>query len=379
MARKTNCTVNGTDYYRICRKVGKRYNQSGEWVDHYKSFYGSCRSEAEKKYQDYILSKRENIDSNGCLGELIDEWAETIFLHSDLSNNTKTLYLGAYENEFQSSRLAGMPIRYVTALDLQDFYNSSKAAKSTLKALSNFLKRFYKYAELNGIARNITTSVTVPMGKTSRSSTYNKLHVIEVWEDDNLKKLIEGLKGTTLRFLVVLAVNTGARFSELLALTYDDIQDGCIIINKQLNENYREKNCVPKLSGTKTASSNRMLPLSSAVLMEFESHKLIHKKEMLANGYRTNNIFTTGNGTYYYRRNVSRALKRLCNRIGVPYLKFHAFRHTFGTNLSRAGVPIEEAAKLMGHSNINVTYQYYINVEAKRKREAVEKIACFSL
>ena len=138
-----------------------------------------------------------------------------------------------------------------------------------------------------------------------------------------------------------------------------------LYISKQVSEKGADGKAVaPYLDSTKSLCSNRVIPLSAAVLMEFEAHKRVHKKEMLANGYRTINIFTTSSGNYYYRRNVSRALKRLYERIGVPYHRFHAYRHTFGTNLSRAGVPIEETCRLMGHENINVTMKYYINVEA---------------
>ena len=44
----------------------------------------------------------------------------------------------------------------------------------------------------------------------------------------------------------------------------------------------------------------------------------------------------------------------------------------------RAGVPIEETSKLMGHSDISVTAKYYINVNAERKRDAIEKILQYS-
>ena len=183
-----------------------------------------------------------------------------------------------------------------------------------------------------------------------------------------------------MRFMIVLAVNTGARISELLALTYDDIHDNLLYINKQISEKDPDgKASAPHLDSTKSTSSNRVIPLSDAVLREYATHRLIHQKEMLKNGYRTSNIFTTGTGNYYYRRNVTRALQRLCSRIGIRYRKFHAFRHTFGTNLSRAGVPIEETFKLMGHSSINVTMKYYVHVDARRKLDAVEKIAVFSL
>ena len=78
MAKKTNCTINGKEYYRIYRKVGKKLNKAGLWVDEYKNFYGSCKSEAEAAYNDY-MSKRRSGSLNKCLGQVIDEWAEAVF------------------------------------------------------------------------------------------------------------------------------------------------------------------------------------------------------------------------------------------------------------------------------------------------------------
>ena len=72
-------------------------------------------------------------------------------------------------------------------------------------------------------------------------------------------------------------------------------------------------------------------------------------------------------------------MSRLYKRIGVEPHKFHAFRHTFGTNLSRASVPIEETSKLMGHSDISITAKYYVYVNAERRRAAVDKIVGYSL
>ena len=178
-----------------------------------------------------------------------------------------------------------------------------------------------------------------------------------------------------------MAVNTGARFSELLALTYDDVKDGILSITKQQSEisPIGDEKVKIHITSTKTISSKRLIPLTDAVMKEIAKHRVLHCKEMSLNGYQTNYIFTTGKGTLYYKRNIIRSLKRLYKRIGVPYHKFHSFRHTFGTNLSRAGVPIEETAKLMGHSSIEITAKCYINIDAKRKREALEKIIKYSL
>ena len=40
MARKTNCTKNGTEYYRLHRKINGKYED----------FYGTNKSEAEEKF-----------------------------------------------------------------------------------------------------------------------------------------------------------------------------------------------------------------------------------------------------------------------------------------------------------------------------------------
>lgn len=378
MAKKTNCTVNGKEYYRICRKVGKKVNKKGLWVNDYKNFYGSCKSEAEAAYQKYMERAAKGITSGKCLGQLIDEWIDSIFKHSSLATGTKYGYIRSYIKHFRGCDLAGRMIDEVTPMDLQNFYSDAiknGTSPGSLKMAHNLLQRFYRYADLNDMGRNITTSVTIP--KPVKPSA-----AVEVltWNDEELKKIISALEGTTLRFLVVLAVNTGARISELLALTYEDIKGDILYINKQLSDKDVNGNEVsPYPARTKTSGSNRVIPLSTAVLKELNTHRLIHKKEMLKNGYRTSNIFTTSNGSYYYRRNVTRSLQRLYKRIGVPYKKFHAYRHTFGTNLSRAGVPIEETSRLMGHDDISVTMKYYINIDAQRKREAVERIAAFSL
>jgi integrase len=165
-------------------------------------------------------------------------------------------------------------------------------------------------------------------------------------------------------------------------LTYEDIDGDRLSINKQLYEMSAiddKDDIVLHLEPTKSKSSNRVIPLSEVVMEEIERHKQLQKNLMKKYHYDNHGyLFTTSHGTLYYKRNVARALKRLYKRTGVPYHKFHAYRHTFGTNLSRVGTPIEVTSKLMGHASIDITAKYYINVEAERRRDAVEAITKFT-
>ena len=72
-------------------------------------------------------------------------------------------------------------------------------------------------------------------------------------------------------------------------------------------------------------------------------------------------------------------LNKVYDKIGVPRHKFHSYRHTFGTNLSRAGVPIERVCELMGHGDISTTQKYYLYIDNKEKLEAVTRITQYSL
>ena len=76
MARKTNCTINGKDYYRIYRKVGMKVNKDGIWVDDRKAFYGSSKKEAEQQYQEYMKRKESGLNGSMCLGQHIDEYID---------------------------------------------------------------------------------------------------------------------------------------------------------------------------------------------------------------------------------------------------------------------------------------------------------------
>lgn len=380
MAKKTNCVINGKPYYRIYRKVGMKLNKDGIWVDDRKAFYGSCKSEAEQKYREYMDRQKNGLsEDNRCLGEMIDQWKEEVFKRSsDFANSTKVKYLSAYKTVLLSSKLMGLPASQITAMDLQILFNSSDACYTTMRAAYNFLEHFYRYAELNGWCRNITASIAIPKKRKRADAGQD----IVIWEDSEIQAVADEFSGTTMRLLILLAVNTGLRFGEILALSYDDIQGNMLYVTKQLSEIAPLEDDASysiHITETKTTGSNRVIPLSKALLEELEIHKEIQRADMEENGYETNYLFTTSNGTFYYQRNIRRAIERACDRIGVDYHKFHAFRHTFGTNLSRAGIQLEETSKLMGHADVTTTAKYYVDVDAQRKLDAIEKIAGYTL
>lgn len=80
-------------------------------------------------------------------------------------------------------------------------------------------------------------------------------------------------------------------------------------------------------------------------------------------------------------RDSADQLRRDLAAAGIPYrdernrvLDFHALRHTFGSNLAKAGVPPKMAQELMRHSDVNLTLKRYSHVGLHDLAGAVEQL-----
>ncbi|MEE0741033.1 MAG: site-specific integrase [Emergencia sp.] len=381
MAKKTNITIGDKEYYRLVKTVGHKINDAGNEVPVRKQFYGSSKKEAEEKYNAYMHKLQQGINTDRqYFGIAADNWIYNFFLKDNsLKERTKDLYLSCWKKYVVPSKVYPMALSDVSAVVLQDLYNRLDVPTSSLESINKLMRRFYKYLEREGISRNITGSLVIP-----KADEPHKEKSITVWTDEEVNKIFNSFEkaqnGFRLRFLLVLAYNTGCRISELLGLKYEDFTADGILIRRQTIEKpvfNRDGQTSYSLSvdGLKTSSSYRTIPISSAVMNELASHKAWHNADMLANGYRTDFLFTTASGSFYYRRNVTHALQRYYKRIGVEPKGFHTYRHTFGTNLCRKGVSIQIASSLLGHSDINVTAKYYVDVSASEKMKAIELLS----
>ena len=72
-------------------------------------------------------------------------------------------------------------------------------------------------------------------------------------------------------------------------------------------------------------------------------------------------------------KSVKKAFWGALRRSGIPHLRFHDLRHSFGSMLSMAGVDIATIQELMGHKDISTTKRY-LHPSPQHKKEAVEKL-----
>ncbi|MCI0656403.1 MAG: site-specific integrase [Acidobacteria bacterium] len=135
-----------------------------------------------------------------------------------------------------------------------------------------------------------------------------------------------------LQDLLVVALDTGLRLGELLALKRDGVDLGRRLL---------------KVVHTKNGRA-RSVPLTSRAVGALAAR--------MRSGSGGGEIFRSGAGEAYWR--VRSAFLRACALAKINGLRFHDLRHTFATRLVTSGVDLATVQRLLGHSDIRMTLRY---------------------
>ena len=171
----------------------------------------------------------------------------------------------------------------------------------------------------------------------------------------------------TSRYMILTAIYTGMRKSEIQALTWKDIDflHSTIKISKSWDE--KEKAFKP----TKTESSNRTIKVNRELLNHLADLKANHSIM----------VFQNVLGTIPTSNALNKCLRSIMNDCGIKKqgFHFHSLRHVHVAYLLGKGVDIYAISKRLGHSNITVTlntYSYLIDeYKAKNDSLIISKLA----
>lgn len=125
MATKTNFKVNGQEYYRITKTIGRKLNENGVEVPVRKQFTGKSKKEALQKYEDFMIKRKNGlVDSKHYFGIVADNWIYNFFIHdSSIKDTTKLLYIGHWNNYIRDTELYTLPFDEITSATIQEVYN----------------------------------------------------------------------------------------------------------------------------------------------------------------------------------------------------------------------------------------------------------------
>lgn len=185
-------------------------------------------------------------------------------------------------------------------------------------------------------------------------------------EQKELLKFIQGNKCFSKRLDdVIILMGTGLRIGEFCALTKNDIDftKRTICVNKQIQ---RYQGGIIKITEPKTEAGNRLIPMSDDVfdaMWRIIQRKSERKVEIVLDGV-SGFLFQNNEGNVALPQNYEAYCRRVQTKFNDTHtiqirLTPHVFRHTFCTNLVRAGVNATSLQYLMGHSNAALSLNVY--------------------
>jgi integrase len=178
------------------------------------------------------------------------------------------------------------------------------------------------------------------------------------------RKLLEAADGDRLEALYVLAVHTGMRQGELLALRWQDVdmENTVVSVRRTLTRSGGRV----AFGEPKTKKSRRSIRLTPQAVEALRSHlkRQLRDMEILGDRYRDQGlIFTTDTGAPINPSNLrQRSFASLLKRSGLPHMRFHDLRHTCATLLLSRGVHPKFVQELLGHATIAITLDTYSHV-----------------
>ena len=227
------------------------------------------------------------------------------------------------------------------------------------KALDNAVK-------WNLVARNVCDVVSPPrIPQTEKQvSTVQKARL-----------LLNYVKKHRLEVLLTVALTTGMRRDEILALRWSDInlEEGSIQVMRTVDyiTHYGYVETEPK-----TAKGRRKVLLSSFVVEMLNAHRLVQMEERQRAGEKwidKNLVFCGLLGDFFNPNYLLRVFKKILEAAGLPRMRFHDLRHSAATILLSMNVHPKVVQEMLGHSTINMTLDTYSHVLPSMQKDIVER------
>jgi integrase len=359
-------------------KVGKRGNgegsitkrKDGRYVARYvvytakgpkrKNIYAKTRKEAAEKLSTVQADLNKGVvydDENLTLGEYLDSWLKGSVLGT-VRQSTYDRYEIAVRVHLKPA-LGRIKLSKLTAAKVSTFYQEKRnegCADSSINKLHVTLhKALDQAAKWQMIPRNVCEVVDSPRPSSDE---------IRPLSTEETKRLLEAAKGDELEAVYILAVHTGMRQGEILALKWTDVdlENFTISVRRTLT-----KSGTKIVTGeTKTSKGRRTITLTTEAVSSLREHldRQLEDMERLGDLYRDNGfVFTTYGGTFINPSNLRRrSFKKLLERAGLPQIRFHDLRHTCATILFKEGKHPKLVQELLGHANVAITLDTYSHV-----------------
>jgi integrase len=335
-------------------------------------FYGRTRREVTEKLRQALAQQDQGLLPAGerqTLGQYLTRWLEDV-ARPKVRPVTLESYAGMVRRHILP-HLGRVRLTKLTAQDLAGLYRrllegglSPHTVRYTHRILHQALGQAVRWGL---VARNVADLVDAPR---SRQREMRPL------TPEETKRLLEAARKDRRGALYVVAVASGLRQGELLALTWADFDPATGEL--QVRRTLAFTSAGVYFSEPKTARGKRTVRLPAFAVAALQEHRRRQLEERLRLGPAWEDhdlIFPDEAGRpVRWRSPICRAFKRFLSRAGLPQIRFHDLRHTAATLLLALGEHPKVVQERLGHSSVRITLDVYSHVLPDLQKAAAEKL-----
>jgi integrase len=197
---------------------------------------------------------------------------------------------------------------------------------------------------------------------------------IEVLDESEIAALLDHLRDHWLRVPVIVALATGMRRGEIIALRWCDLDlaKGTL----QVCQSVEEVCGVFRFKAPKTDRSRRVIRLPGSLVEELGRHRKEQSalRLRLGLGRDANDlVFTTSEGSMLRPNTFTEAFSHEAKRAGLKPVRLHSLRHSHLSMLLRSGVPVHAVAARAGHARASTTLDSYLHLLGGEDNRAADK------
>lgn len=396
---------------RALRKGETQRKQDGRYVYSYTTPYGKRRilygktleelREKEKTVtKDLIEGINTYVAGKSTLNFVFDRYISS---KTELRSSTMTNYLYMY-NHYVRNTFGKLPIGSIKYSDVLHFYQGlldDGMKVNTLESIHTVIHPTLQLAVRDNIIRiNPSNEVMAEIKKKNVKKHPSLRHALTLEEQIAFIKYVT-TNPVHHRWgpLFTVMLGTGCRVGEIIGLRWNDLdmKNRMISINHSVTYYPRSEKsykCEFEVSLPKTEAGIRTIPMLDEVYEAFLEERKYQEIEGFCevelNGM-TGFIFRNRFGELHNPAAINRAIKRIVENynaeeivnaekqkrkaIIVPKFSCHILRHTFCTRFCENETNIKVIQSVMGHADIQTTYDIYAEVTDLKKKESFENLA----
>jgi len=377
--------ANGTVYRRDDRKK--------PWVAHVSWHEGDRRRQSKRSYstkKEAQAALAETIDSHrrqdfvAPTALRVRDFVET-WINALETQGRKVSTIAGYRQTMKLyvlPRLGSRKLQDLRATDLDDLYaellrsgdvKGRPLSMSTVHHVHTAIGKLLHDAERKGlVVRNVGRLADAP----SMAAARDRAPDMNVWTPDELSRFLRYVENYRAGALIHLAVMTGMRRGELVALQWDAVDLRRSTVKVRSAATYLDG--VETIDVPKTKRSRRTIDLDQRTVSVIKRHRATQREELFELGVTSSTddrVFANEIGEPMRPHSVGQAFNRLVESSGIPRIRLHDLRHTHASHLLAAGVNAKVVSERFGHASVSFTLDTYGHVMPGQQSEAAEAAA----